>query len=77
MECRVFQMGGITCPIDAGPCHWRGFFEDSRRIRTGSLMNFLNCMQKNAWKGRAGRQKPEEAGKQELKRIERWELEGG
>jgi hypothetical protein len=28
------------------------FFEDSRRIRTGSLMNFLNFMQKNAWKGR-------------------------
>jgi hypothetical protein len=32
------------------------FYEDSRRIRTGSLMNFLNCMQKNAWKGRSRRE---------------------
>jgi len=41
-----------------------------RKARRGSIISFLNCIQENACEGRSWKEL-EEAGRQELERIER------
>ena len=77
MEYRVFQMGGIICLIAAGSCHWRGVFSKEKKELEGKK-TLVSLLQKNGWEVKSWKElkELEEAGRQKLERIERWELEG-
>ena len=68
-----FQMGGITCLIAAGSCHWRGFPFEGRRGSLVTKFPQLYHIQKNAMErfkaeAGAGKAELEEAGRQELEK---------